>query len=326
MLNWGILGTAHIAETQLIPALHAASNARVVGVASRNRDKAQEYAKRNRILHSYDSYEQLLADPDIDAVYIPLPNGMHAYWTLQAARAGKHVLCEKPAALNAAEMREMATVCQENGVVFMEAFMYPFHPQWDRIEQLLAENRIGDLKIVNASFSFTLKNTADIRWDPLMGGGALYDVGCYCVHVARNVAKGEPVTQVQAAAQFRADGMVDESLVGNLRFANGMLAHFDCSFAAVERQFVEIVGSKGSVQVLFPFRPDKGTPTLLIRDESGETRETLSSEVNMYTRQVEHFAECVWLKQTPRITLHDSIQNLEIIDALYKAAGRKNKI
>ncbi len=321
-INWGILGTARIAEQQLIPALHAATNAHLLGVASRHESQAHAYARRNGIERVYGSYEQLLADPDIDAVYLPLPNGLHAQWTLQSAQAGKHVLCEKPAALSAAQTREMVQACATHDVVFMEAFMYPFHPQWDRVHELLNSGELGELNIVHANFSFPLANPTDIRWDSQMGGGSLYDVGCYCIHVARSLAHNAPAVEVQGIAQFTEDGVVDKAFTGALKFANGLLAHFDCSFTAADRQFVEIVGSRGSIQVLYPFRPDKGTPTLIVRGPSGERQETFPA-TDMYKLQVEHFSDCVQFQRTPHNTGEDSIRNMELIDALYTAAGRK---
>ncbi|RIV26159.1 gfo/Idh/MocA family oxidoreductase [Alicyclobacillaceae bacterium I2511] len=322
-VNWGILGTARIAEQQLIPAMQSAVNAHLLGVASRNETQANAYAQHNGIERAYGSYAQLLADPDIDAVYIPLPNDLHAEWTLQAAQAGKHVLCEKPAALNAAQAREMVQACAAHDVVFMEAFMYPFHPQWDRVRELLNSGELGELKIVHANFSYPLENPADIRWHPQMGGGSLYDVGCYCVHVARSLADNAPTVEVQGIAQFMEDGVVDKSFTGAFKFANGLLAHFDCSFEAADRQFVEIVGSRGSIQVLYPFRPDMGTPTLIVHGPSGEHRETFPT-TDMYKLQVEHFGDCVQSQQTPRNTGEDSIRNMEHIDALYTAAGRQS--
>jgi xylose dehydrogenase (NAD/NADP) len=319
VIRWGILGTAHIAEKALVPAIHAAQGAELVAVASRSLEKAQAYAERNQIRKAYGSYEELLADPDVDAVYIPLPNHLHAEWTIKAAEAGKHVLCEKPAALNADEARRMIAACQAHGVVFMEAFMYSLHPQWARVRELLDGGVIGELELISANFSFHLDNPVDIRWYPI-GGGALYDVGCYCVHVTRTFAGDELPTEVRALADLDEHG-VDRSVVALLRFPGGVLAHLDCSFVAADRQRVELAGTKGSLVVTWPFRPDKGDPAIHVRTRDGERVERFDKG-EIYRLEVEHFGECVRTGATPQQTPEQTIRNMEILDAIYRAVGR----
>lgn len=319
-IRWGVLGTARIAEQQVIPAIHAAQNSELVAVASRNLAQAEQYADRNRIPRVYGSYQQLLEDRDIDAVYIPLPNGLHHEWSVKAARYKKHVLCEKPAALNAQQMRDIAGIARENGTLFMEAFMYQFHPQWEHVSRILAGNDLGDITLVDSSFSFSLQNRADIRFDGEMGGGALYDVGCYCVHAIRTIASNAQPTEVTAVARF-GNQNVDISLSSAMKFANGMLAHFDCSFDTFDRQYLQIAGSRGTMTLNLPFRPDLGSATVTI--ESNGHKEVRAFEPSMmYVRQVEHFADCVLTGGQPRNTVEDSIMNLEFIEMVYKSAGR----
>ncbi len=318
-IRWGILGTAKIAEGALIPALHQAEGAELTAVASRRPETAMAYAERNRIERAYGSYEELLADADIDAVYIPLPNHLHAEWTVRAAEAGKHVLCEKPAALNRAQAERMVQVCRDNGVVFMEAFMYGFHPQWARVRELVEQGALGKLRLINASFSFWLRNEQDIRWYP-EGGGALYDVGCYCVHVIRSFAGDALPEVVQAVGDLDKRG-VDRAVTAALAFPGGVLAHFDASFAAADRQRVELAGEAGSLVVTWPFRPDKGDPSIIWRNQDGERVERVP-KVDMYRLEVEHFSACIRGEETLRQTPEQTLRNMAILDAIYQAVGR----
>lgn len=321
VIKWGILGSARIAEQQFIPAIKEARGAELLAVASRTKERALEFAKNNGIPRAYESYEELLDDPDVDAVYIPLPNDLHAEWTIRAAKKGKHVLCEKPAALDAKQTAEMVNTCSQHGVVFMEAFMYQFHPQWKKLKELLQAGVIGELKMVNANFSFFLANPENIRLHSEKGGGALYDVGCYCVNVSRLIMGSEP-TEVRALGKFASDGIVDYSLSAVLKFPDQSIAHFDCSFEAADRQFVEVVGSTGSITMNLPYRPDKGTPTLTVSKKSGGWTETFEP-FNVYAAQIEHFCLCIVSNRTPVYSPEQSIANMKVIDAIYEAAGRK---
>lgn len=321
-IRWGVLGTARIAEQQVIPAIQAAHNAELVAVASRTLPRAQEFARRNAIPKAYGSYEDLLNDDEIDAVYLPLPNDLHSTWSIAAARHKKHVLCEKPAALNARQMQEIADVFQTNGLVFMEAFMYPFHPQWQQVLQILERGDLGDVTLIDSSFSFALQNPSDIRLDASKGGGALYDVGCYCLHAIRLLQANILPTNVQAVAEYSGEKGVDYSLAAVLKFPNGTIAHFDCSFAAFDRQSLEIAGSKGSLTISLPFRPDVGSATLTVETQDYKDVRTFEP-FNMYVREVEHFADCVLHGVSPRNSLRDSIENMKLIEMVYNAAGRE---
>lgn len=320
-VRWGVLGTARIGAEQVIPAIRRARHAELVGVASRDGRRAQAFTETNNIPKSYPSYEALLADPEIDAVYIPLPNHLHAQWTIRAAESGKHVLCEKPAVLNEAEWDAVEQACTAHGVLFMEAFMYQFHPQWQQVWAHLKAGDLGQLVMVNANFRFALTRPDDIRLQPEAGGGALYDVGCYCVHAIRRLVGAAP-TDIQAMARFAEDEQVDRSLSANLRFQNGVMAHFDCSFEAQSQQTVEIVGSAGTLRITHAFRPDQGQPQLRIQRGQSHLVVEDAPVGDMYALQVEHFGAAI-RQGTPLLnTMEDTRQNMAWLDAIYRATGR----
>jgi len=193
-VQWGILGCARIAATALIPGIQGSANGKVLAVASRSLDKAQEYAQKFDVPRAYGSYEELLNDPEIHAVCVPLPNSLHKEWTLKAAEKGKHVLCEKPIACTAAEARDMSATCRANGVLLMEAFAQNFHPQFQKVQELIEEGRIGKILRIAAAMSRSVYPADDIRMNPSLGGGALMDLGCYCINSARNLVGCEPVS------------------------------------------------------------------------------------------------------------------------------------
>ncbi len=313
--RWGILGTARIAEQQMIPALHQSPTSELVAVASRDPEKGKAYAAKNSIPRVYSTYEALLEDHDIDAVYLPLPNHLHATWTIKAAEHGKHVLCEKPAALNAREVEALGKACEDRKVVFMEAFMYQFHPQWDRVKAIIDSGEIGDVRIIQSHFTGTMRRQDDYRLQSVMGGGALYDVGCYCVHATRMLLGQEPLN---VTAQAQMDQGIDRSLAAVMSFPGGTLAHFDCSFDAYDRQQVEIIGRQGTILVESAFRPDWGEPTLSIRSGVRERRETLP-QVNTYLMQIEHFQAVIEKKVAPRNDQRQALLNMQVIDAIYQA-------
>ncbi|MBT8395595.1 MAG: Gfo/Idh/MocA family oxidoreductase, partial [Gemmatimonadetes bacterium] len=221
-LSWGVISTAKIGQRAVNPAIQASSNGELLAVASRDAGKARAFAEEAGIPTSYGSYQALLDDPSIDAVYNPLPNSLHREWTIRAVEQGKHILCEKPLALDAAECREMEAAAAANGVKLMEAFMYRFHPRTERVLEMVREGEVGDIRQIRSSFTFPLDRPDDIRWDRELGGGALMDVGCYCINVSRTLAGREPV-EVRAMANFR-DGGVDQQMAGSLRFEDGLLA------------------------------------------------------------------------------------------------------
>jgi len=288
-LKWGVLGTARIAEQQVIPAIAQSSNGRVVAVSSGS-GAAAEYAGRLGILAAYDSHEALLADPDVDAVYIPLPNSLHVEWTVKAAAAGKHVLCEKPIALGPDGLAEAEAACDQQGVLLAEAFMYRHHPQLAVVRELLASGRIGRLVSVDARFHFLLDPAAgpNIRLDPDLGGGALRDVGCYPVDLM-NLLVGAPPDQVVAISIER--GGVDTTTAGVLRYGD-VAGTFSCGFDAPAGDSALLIGAAGSIAIRRPFRPDRGGAVLVVTGADGST-ETIEPDGNAYVAEVEDFARRV---------------------------------
>ena len=244
-VRWGILSTARIGQKRLIPAIQKSRNGVVTSVASRDLRKAKQFGREMGIPHAMGSYEELLASKDVDAVYIPLPNSLHKEWTVKAAEAGKHVLCEKPMGLDVEEVNAMSAAASANHVKLMEAFMYRFHPQTEKIIQMVRDGEIGKLRAIQAAFAFTLNNWDDIRYNPRLGGGSLMDVGCYCVNICRTLVGAEPVT-VYATANWAPTG-VDELMVANLVFPDGVLAQFTCGFVLDRSQHYQVMGTEGTI-------------------------------------------------------------------------------
>jgi len=312
------MSTANIGRAAVNPAIQASTNGDLLAVASRSEKRAREFAKEHGIPTHHGSYEALLEDDSIDAVYIPLPNSMHHEWAIRAAAAGKHVLCEKPLALNASECEEMKAAAEEAGVVLMEAFMYRFHPRTERVLELLASGAIGEVRSVRSAFTFRLRNPDNIRFDPALGGGALMDVGCYCVNVSRTLAGEEPET-VQAVAEWT-DRDVDEFLAGMMRFPSGLVSHFDCALTMERSEAYEVGGTEGSLRVASAFLP--GTDDVAIehaRGHQGTTTEVIRGD-DEYRLMVEHFAECVLEDRAPRYSASEAAANMRAIEALYRSS------
>ncbi|MCG7336543.1 Gfo/Idh/MocA family oxidoreductase [Sporosarcina sp. ACRSM] len=317
-IRWGVLSTANIAQTQVIPAIVRAENAELIAMASRG-SKVHAVASKLKVPKAYESYEELLHDPTIDAIYIPLPNHLHKEWVVKAAEQGKHILCEKPAALSASEAAEMVELCHDHNVKFMEGFMYQLHPQHARVKEVIASGEIGEVKLIKSSHSFYLENRAkDIRMDKAMGGGSLYDLGCYTIHVTRYLTDAEPI-EVQALASFDAEAGVDISTYGYMKMANGVTAIFDCSFDMAARNEYEVVGTKGTIKVSLAFRPDVngGNGSLLIQSD-GVTREE-NIEGDIYRLEIEHFSEAILNDSSPAITGQSTIRNMQVIEACYQS-------
>ncbi|MBB5325431.1 putative dehydrogenase [Anoxybacillus tepidamans] len=314
-VRWGILSTAAIARKTLIPAIQRAENAEVVAIASGS-GKAHEAAQQLGIPTAYNNYEDLLADPNIDAVYIPLPNHMHMEWTMKAAEHKKHVLCEKPAALCEDDVRNMVEACRENGVVWMEAFMYQFHPQHQRVKEILASGEIGAVKSMRASFSFYLaERENNIRMDAKLGGGSLFDVGCYCVHSIRYLLETNPVV-LSAHSTYDEQYGVDMTTSGWMRMENGVHALFDCSFDMFARNEYEIIGTNGKIIVPRAYRPDvqQGNGLIIIQTDDGKTREEVVNG-DQYRLQVEHFSQCILAGTKPSYSDDAIIQQAKVLDA-----------
>jgi xylose dehydrogenase (NAD/NADP) len=315
-VNWGVLSTARIGLRAVIPAIRQSRNGQVVAIASREDAKARETARALGIQESYGSYEKLLKSPDVDAVYIPLPNSLHEEWTIHAAEMGKHVLCEKPLALNADECAKMISSCSRHDVWLMEAFMYRFHPQITKLGEMIVAGDIGKISTVTSDFRIELEDLEDIRYQKKLGGGALMDVGCYCVNVTRLLMGQDPM-YVQGVARFNEQKGVDEAFAGIMRFPKSELGLFDCGFRSVYHQTLEVVGEKATIEVPAPFLP--GDSPIILRH--GERTETIVCQTaNHYRLMVEHFGDCVLNDREPTYRPTDSLNNMRIIDMLCDSA------
>ncbi len=289
-------------------------------MASRDAKRARELYSFAPEVSMYDNYEQLLNDPNIDAVYIPLPNGLHAEWAIKALQAGKHVLCEKPMSVTAREGKSMLDAAHEHNVFLMEAFMYRFHPQtiW-AIEQANA-GLVGTVRLVRASFSFDIRSHPDdIRLKPELAGGALMDVGSYPVNICRAVYGHAPLV-VAARVHTTSQIGVDMATNAVLDFGEGRFGMIDCSFELPTRQMVEIIGESGTLTIPVPFTPGTIEAVILII-KNGEMTEKKFDRVDQYQLQVEHFGNCIHSGQEPSFRLSETLENMATIEAIYQAAG-----
>ncbi len=307
---------------RLIKPLRASKRNILVAVASRDMVRADQYAREWKIPKAYGRYEDLLSDPDIDVIYNPLPNSLHAEWTVKAAQSGKHVLCEKPLALSFAEIQAMKEAVQQSKVVIAEAFMYRHHPQTLKVKEMVDTGAIGDLCLIRGSFTFNLKGKDDVRLDPALGGGSVWDVGCYPISYSRAIIGKEPV-EVFGWQRTGLSG-VDEVFTGQIRFAGNVLAQFDCGFRGLFRATMEIVGTSGAIFIPNPFKPGKKEKIVLTRDEEKKIIQINGPE--LYSGEVEDLADAVLLGRAPRISLEDSAGNLATILALYQSAKESRPI
>ncbi len=314
-LNWGLLSTARI-NRALIPPLQVSRRNKLLAVASRSQTTADAYAKEKKIPRAYGSYEALLADPEIDVIYNPLPNHLHAEWTIKAVQAGKHVLCEKPLALSVEEVDAIREAARKHGCIVAEAFMYRHHPQTLKAQEIVQSGSLGALKLIRGSFTFVLTREGDVRLKPEWGGGSIWDVGCYPISYARTVAGGEPLEVF--GWQVTGPTGIDETFVGQMRFAGGVIAQFDSSFVIPFHAFMEIVGSEGTLNIPHPFKPGIAEKIYLTR---GERIETITIKgIELYSGEVEDMADAILLGRTPRVTLEDSRANVAVISAFLESA------
>ena len=315
VLNWGLLSTARI-NRALIPPLRASKRNRLLAVGSRSQESADGYARAWRIPRAHRSYEALLADPEIDVIYNPLPNHLHAEWTIKAVEAGKHVLCEKPLALTVDEVHAIQAAASKHGRVVAEAFMYRHHPQTLRVRELVRDGSIGMLKLIRGSFTYVISRERDVRLDPAMGGGSIWDVGCYPISYART-AVGENPLEV-FGWQVTGPTGIDETFVGQMRFTNDILTQFDCSFVIPFHSFMEILGSEATLNIPKPFKPVIDEKIYLTRGDKTETIKIKGQE--LYIGEVEDMADAILLGRDPRISLDDSRANVAVISALLESA------
>lgn len=319
-LRWGILSTARIGRTKVIPAIIRAENCEVVGIASRDPASARATADALGIPKAHGSYEALLADPEVDAVYVPLPNHLHAEWSIAAVRAGKHVLCEKPLATSVAEAERMIAAADEAGVLLMEAFMYRQHPSWVAVRELVSSGRIGRLVAVQSWFSYFNDDPANIRNSLAAGGGALADIGCYCVNLSRMLFDGEP-TRVIGSVRRDPVGGTDVVTSGILEFGDGV-ATFTCSTRAEDDQRVHVHGTQGRISIGIPFNIPPDRPTEVFLASGGDPPVAPHVEVltfpaaDPYTVEFERFAAAVLDGERPPVDPADAVANLAVMERL----------
>lgn len=330
-IRWGVLGYARIAHQHVIPAIVRSGNSVFHALASRDTAKLDECKQKFNCLNLHNSYEALLRDPEVDAVYIPLPNSLHREWTIKAAEHGKHVLCEKPIALNAAECREMIAACKKHNVIFMEAFMYRYSDCTRKVLQVLRSGVLGDIKYIYSTFRFPLTWVNDVRSKPELGGGSLYDVGCYPLNFVgmvvdemariQSAAAGKPVEFGPApeaiSAQAIKEGGVDVLFAGLLKYPNGTIASISSGFNAQKQLESQIIGTKGILYVPNTFFEAAGYLTRTVEDVEVEKIKVEQSD--RYKSQVEDFADAILNKRAPYFSLVETQRNMEIMDKLYAA-------
>lgn len=315
----GILGAARIAPLALLNPAQQNAEVVVAAVAARDASRGEAFAAKHDIAQVHTSYEDLIADPDIDAVYNPLPNGLHGRWTRAALAAGKHVLCEKPFTVNAAEAREIAALAARSDRVVMEAFHYRYHPLTLRVEQIIASGELGKLERVEASVCFPLPKFSDIRYDYSLAGGATMDAGCYAVDMVR-VFGGSTPEVVSAQAKLR-DPRVDRAMTAELRFADGHTGRIRCSMWSTDlmRLSTKVVGDRGELHVLNPVMP-QSFHRVSIRSGAGKRVERFSRRAS-YAYQLDAFAAAVLRGEPVKTTPEEAIENMTVIDAIYRTAG-----
>jgi predicted dehydrogenase len=313
-IRLGVLSTARINELML-PAARACAGLEVLAVASRDADRARRFAATHGIPRAYGSYDELLADEEIDAVYISLPNRLHVEWSERALRAGKHVLCEKPLARTRQEAERAFDVAAESGRTLAEGFMYFHHPQTSRVRSLVSSGAVGRLRLIRAAQSFTIMAADDVRLSSELEGGALMDVGCYCVHFARFLA-GEP-ERVYGEARLGADG-VDLTFSGVMRFAGDVIAQFDAGLDVPRRDFLELVGTDGTIDVSAPW--GEGEDPGIVITRGGRPQHLRSERVDPYRLQLEDFMSAIRGERAPRLGRGDAIAQAAAIEALYASA------
>ena len=328
-LRWGILGAARINE-RLMPAIVAASNAELVAIASRRPDAAAQtlakYAPEQQNVHIYNDREALLNDPNIDAVYIPLANHEHAEWTLRAIKRGKHVLCEKPMALSATAIESIYLAAQEHNVTVMEGFMYRFHPQHSRVQELIQSGVIGEIRSVRSNFSFMMQPARRYRLAESVdnGGGAMWDIGCYAIHAVRLFFQQDPIAistlskHVESGADISTSGIID--------FGEGKFAQFDFSFERARRCEYEIIGTKGGIKCHNVWAMPTDVPVISWWTDSGESEAEQLPTANHFQLEIEHFGRCVLEGKAPLLSLQDAKDNCQFIVAALQSVKEQQVI
>ncbi|WP_340026269.1 Gfo/Idh/MocA family oxidoreductase [Paenibacillus sp. FSL K6-1096] len=324
-LRWGIMGCAQIATGSVMPAIQESETGVIRAVASRGLAKSSSIAAEFGIEQAYGSYEELLADPEVDAVYIPLPNHLHCEWVIRAAGAGKHVLCEKPIALNSREAAEMVEACRKAGVHLAEAYMYRHHPRIAELQEIIASGGIGELRSIRGTFTYNdAEDTTNIRFKSAWGGGSLYDIGCYPLTAARLLFGAEPeAVTVQAMFSPEHDN-VDMMASGLVEFPGGRGLIFDCGMWAYNRQLLEVLGTEGRIEVPMPFNARFDDAEFFVYG-SGEPRRVEAFGANPYVQQADHFATAVFTGK-PWIAAEDPVLNMRLIESCLESARRRERI
>jgi xylose dehydrogenase (NAD/NADP) len=313
-IRFGLIGAGRIARNRIAPGIHAAAHATLYAAASRELRRAESM----RPERAYDSYDALLRDPDVDAVYVATHNGLHKELSIAALRAGKHVICEKPLAMNARDCEEMLRVAESTGKLLAEAFMYRHHPQIPRTQELVRSGAIGELMAVEASFRFPLSNPDDVRMNAEWGGGSLLDVGCYCVNASR-LFLGDSPLGMKAMAAIHPVKKVDTSLQGVVDFGSGRYAVISCGFDSGVHQKVVLCGTVGTIELSQPFKSWMGRPQITVR--AGEREEIIGFEaMNTFALEVDDLARAIVNGGTPLVDAADAFRNMEILDRLAAAA------
>jgi predicted dehydrogenase len=323
-IRWGILGVAGIAVRRVIPAMRACQECEIAAIASRDLHKAEEAARALGIPRAYGSYDELLADREIEVIYNPLPNHLHVPWSIRAAEAGKHVLCEKPIGLNAAEVRRLIAARDRAGVKIGEAFMVRTHPRWLRVRELVREGRLGQVRVMTASCGYFNRNPQDVRNTLEFGGGAMLDIGCYPVTLSRFIFEREP-TRVGALVDRDPDMRTDRLTSAILEFPGGQ-ALFTCSTQIGYNQRVAFLGTKGRIEIDRPINPTIEEPSkILIDDNPGDPTgggieiESVAT-CNQFTIQGDLFSKAVGEGGDVAVPLEDSAKNMAVIEAIFRAA------
>lgn len=319
-IKWGSLGYATMTKDRFIPAVMRTSNSEFYALASRSDAKLKECEDTYNCSKLYRSYDELLEDDEVDAVYIPLPNNMHKEWTIKAARKGKHVLCEKPLALDAYETEEMIRECEKNNVKLMEAFMYRYSDRIKKVKELLQSGAIGEIKHISTTFGFFRKRENDYRMQRELGGGALYDVGSYLANFTGLITEDLPVS---ISAEHIMENGVDTAFSAVMRYENGIICSANCWFNAFFRAYSEIIGLKGVMKIPDTFYGNAGTITIVTSDG---TREVAVEESDRYALEVENFADDILYDRRPVLGPEETLRNMKLLDMLQAANYETLKI
>ena len=318
IIKWGILSTAQIAKTAIIPAIRSLDNCEVTAVASRSLEKAKSFASELDIPKAYGSYEELLADPDIDAIYNPLPISMHNEWTIKCAQANKPVLCEKPFALNTKEAKEMISIFSDKKLLLAEALMYRYHPLTQKFISMVKEGAIGEIQNIQSNFHVQITDPDDIRFKKDTGGGALLDLGCYCVSIIRQITAEEPI-DASSFAKLNDEG-VDVSFSGIMKFPSGILGQFDCSLTSQFSCGYAVIGSKGKLLVDWGgMVPWPGEEFIIKYWKGDDYKEIKIPEANHYALMAEDFSNALLHGTSLQFDLQDTINNMQALDLLKQA-------